>query len=96
MSQPQTDRVQLIREKLTAAFTPDRLDIVDDSHKHAGHASARGGGHFSVRIISPAFQGRSLVERHRMVFSALSEEMQRNEIHALSIDAAAPDEVEAS
>ena len=93
MNQPQSDRVKLIREKLTAAFSPEQLEIIDDSHKHAGHASARGGGHFTVRIVSPDFQGKNLVERHRMVFAALTDEMQSNEIHALSIDATAPDEI---
>jgi BolA protein len=93
VNQPESDRVKLIREKLTAAFSPERLEIIDDSHKHAGHASARGGGHFTVRIVSPDFHGKNLVERHRMVFAALAEEMQSNAIHALSIDAAAPDEI---
>ncbi|MFN2310151.1 MAG: BolA family protein [Gammaproteobacteria bacterium] len=86
-------RVNLIREKLTAALAPVHLEIQDDSAKHAGHAGARGGGgHFNVQIVSPAFTGKSSIERHRMVYSALGESMQ-HEIHALSIQALSPDEV---
>ncbi|WJW76644.1 BolA family protein [Thiohalobacter sp. IOR34] len=87
-----TDRVTLIRERLTAALAPIRLEIRDDSAKHAGHAGARGGGgHFIVDIVSPAFAGKSLIQRHRMVYEALGEAMQ-SEIHALSIQAGTPDE----
>lgn len=88
----QEHRIRAIREKLTEAFSPEALEIIDDSHKHAGHASARGGGHFRVAIVAPAFAGKSLIERHRMVYGALAEEMAANEIHALSIDATAPGE----
>ena len=85
-------RVDMIREKLTAALTPTRLEIQDDSAKHAGHEGARGGGgHFNVQIVSAEFSGKSLVERHRMVYGALGDAMQ-NEIHALSIQAKTPDE----
>ena len=87
----QPNRVEMIRDKLTAAFSPEQLEIVDDSHKHAGHASARGGGHFSVTIVSAAFADKGLLERHRMVYAALANEMQR-EIHALSINAYTPGE----
>lgn len=87
------DRVALIRERLTNAFAPSTLDIQDDSAKHAGHAGARaGGGHFNVRIVAPAFAGKSLVERHRMVYAALGDVMRNDVIHALSIQAKAPDE----
>lgn len=85
-------RVDRIREKLTAALAPTRLEIQDDSAKHAGHEGARGGGgHFSVQIVSAEFSGKSLVERHRMVYGALGDAMQ-SEIHALSIQAKTPDE----
>jgi len=85
-------RVAMIRERLTAAFAPTALDIEDDSAKHAGHAGARsGGGHFNVRIVSTEFSGKSLVQRHRMVYDALGDAMQQD-IHALSIQAKAPDE----
>lgn len=85
-------RVAMIRERLTLAFTPTELDIEDDSAKHAGHAGARsGGGHFNVRIVSGEFSGKSQVQRHRLVYDALGDAMQQ-EIHALSIQAKAPDE----
>lgn len=87
-----TDRISMIRERLTAALAPTRLDIEDDSHRHAGHAGARGGGgHFNVHIVSDAFTGKSLIQRHRLVYDALAEAMQK-EIHALSIQAHTPDE----
>ena len=86
-------RVAMIRERLTSAFAPTVLDIEDDSAKHAGHAGARsGGGHFNVRIVSKVFSGKSLVQRHRLVYDAVGDAMQQ-EIHALSIQAKAPDEV---
>lgn len=85
------DRVELIRERLTAALAPTRLEIQDDSAKHAGHAGARaGGGHFRVRITAAAFAGKSPIERHRMVYAALGDVMRNDVIHALSIDADAP------
>jgi BolA protein len=79
-------REQRLRVALEAALAPTHLDIRDDSAKHAGHAGAREGGHFHVTITSPAFAGRSAVERHRMVYAAAAELMGRD-IHALSIDA---------
>lgn len=84
-----TDRVALIRERLVAAFAPSELVIEDDSWRHAGHAGARDGGHFSVRITSAAFAGKRPLERHRMVYDALGDAM-KTEIHALQIDARAP------
>ena len=85
-------RVAMLRERLTAAFAPTTLDIQDDTAKHAGHAGARGGGgHFIVRIVSREFSGKSLVQRHRMVYDALGDAMHQ-EIHALSIQAQTPDE----
>lgn len=86
-------RVQMIREKLSAAFAPQALEIEDESHKHAGHAgAASGGGHFNVAITSAAFEGKSPIERHRMVFAAMGDAMQ-TDIHALSIKATAPSEL---
>lgn len=82
-------RVERIRSALDAAFHPLELEVVDDSHKHAGHAGARDGrGHFSVRIVSEAFAGMPPLARHRAVYAALGEMMQ-TDIHALSIDAQA-------
>jgi BolA protein len=87
-----TERVALIRGRLEAAFQPDELDIVDDSHLHAGHAGARDGrGHFRVRIRSRHFSGRKTLERHRMVYAALGTLMQ-SEIHALGVVALSPEE----
>ena len=82
-------RMAMIRERLEAAFAPDSLEIIDESHKHAGHASAQGAGHFIVQIVSNAFEGKSPVQRHRMVFDAVDDLMQ-SEIHALSIQADTP------
>ena len=85
-------RVAMIRDKLTAALAPVSLEIQDDSAKHAGHVGARdGGGHFNVHSVSAAFAGKSPIERHRLVYGALGDAMQR-EIHALSIQAKSPDE----
>jgi BolA protein len=87
-----TDRVALIRTRLEQRFAPLELDVQDDSAAHAGHAGARDGrGHFSVRIVAPAFAGHPRLERHRMIYTALGELMQED-IHALSIAARAPDE----
>jgi BolA family transcriptional regulator, general stress-responsive regulator len=76
-----------------AVLDPVRLDIIDESHKHAGHAGARdGGGHYVLLIASPQFAGCNTVARHRMIYSALGELMKR-EIHALTIQAHTPDEI---
>lgn len=83
-----------IRAKLEAAFAPERLEVVDDSGRHAGHAGAdpeRGETHFNVAITSAAFQGLGRVERQRRVNAALSEEL-AGPVHALSIRALAPGE----
>jgi BolA protein len=76
-----------------AVLEPVSLEIIDESHKHAGHAGARaGGGHFLLNIISPQFAGRNTVARHRMIYSALGDLMKR-EIHALTVVAHAPNEI---
>ena len=85
-------RVEFIRDKLNEVFSPDALNIIDESAKHAGHASAGGGGHFIVEIVSGAFQDKNLIQRHRMVYDALGDAMKQNEIHALSIKASTPAE----
>lgn len=90
------ERVALIRSRLEAAFNPDELDVVDDSHRHAGHAGARDGrGHFQVRILSRRFAGKRTIERHRMVYAALGPMMQ-TDIHALGLVALSPDDSESS
>ncbi|MCC7219833.1 MAG: BolA family transcriptional regulator [Candidatus Contendobacter sp.] len=86
-----TYRVALIEERLRAALTLESLDIIDESSAHAGHAGAREGGHFTVHLVSSAFAGKTLIQRHRLVNAALADLM-RQEIHALSIRARAPDE----
>jgi BolA family transcriptional regulator, general stress-responsive regulator len=85
------ERVALIRARLEHAFAPDSLEVIDDSHLHAGHAGARDGrGHFRVRIVSRHFVGAKNLERHRMVYAALGNLMQ-TDIHALSVTALGPD-----
>jgi BolA protein len=76
-----------------AVLDPTVLEIIDESHKHAGHAGARdGGGHYVLNIVSAQFAGNNTVARHRMIYSALGELMKR-EIHALTIQARTPDEI---
>ena len=85
--------VEQMREKL-AALEPLRLDIIDDSAKHAGHAGAReGGGHFRLTLVSTRFAGCGTLQRHRLIYEALGP-MMRREIHALSILALTPDETD--
>jgi BolA protein len=83
----------LITEKLTKAFAPSSLRVVDESHQHEGHAGHRPGGqtHFRVYIVADAFEGKSRIARHRMVNDALAEELAGG-IHALAIHAATPGE----
>jgi BolA protein len=86
------DTLDRIEQKL-AVLTPDSVELIDDSEKHAGHAGAKGGGgHFELIIVSAQFEGKSSQARHRMVHAALGEMLER-EIHALSIKAYTPDEI---
>ena len=88
------DRLALIRVRLETALQPQRLEVIDESHKHAGHAGARDGrGHFRVRVISRAFGAQTLLARHRLIYAALGSLMQ-TDIHALAIEARAPEEVD--
>lgn len=82
-----------IHNKLTAAFSPTRLEIEDDSSRHAGHSGAREGGesHFNVTVESAAFAGVGRVARQRLVYQALAEEL-AGPVHALSVKALAPGE----
>lgn len=90
MSPPRAG-VDAIRACLLEAFGAQGLEVQDDSHLHAGHAGAREGGHYTVRLISPRFKGLSRVARHRLVYDALRDLMQQG-IHALVIDARSPEE----
>jgi BolA protein len=80
-----------IEDRLRAALAPDALQVQDDSHLHAGHAGAREGGHFTVRLRSARFTGLSRLARHRLVYDSLGA-LGPLGVHALAIDARAPDE----
>jgi BolA family transcriptional regulator, general stress-responsive regulator len=82
-----------IREKLVRALAPTRLEIVNESHLHAGHRNSPGTGesHFRVLVVSPVFAGKSRLARQRLINETLAEEL-KTRIHALAISAYAPDE----
>jgi BolA protein len=83
-------RVQKIENRLRSVFAPTELTVEDDSYLHVGHVGARDGkGHFQVLIVADDFAGKSVIQRHRLIYSALTELME-SDIHALSIDARAP------
>jgi len=86
-------RIETIKTRLHDELHPVHLEIIDDSHAHAGHAGAiqSGGGHFTAIIVAEAFQGKTLVQRHQLVYKALGDLM-RTDIHALVIKASAPSE----
>ncbi len=77
---------ECLRERLGAV----EVDVQDESYRHVGHAGAREGGHYDVRVVSPTFAGKSLVERHKLVYEALGDVI--DSVHALSIHAHAPGE----
>lgn len=82
-----------ITQKLRQAFAPVALEVVNDSHRHAGHAGSpqTGESHFSIKVVSESFAGKSRVERHRMVNEVLADEL-KGKVHALAISALAPEE----
>lgn len=84
-----------IRDKITAELAPERLEVIDESHRHVGHAGHRPGGetHFRLAIVASAFAGLSRMERQRRVYGILAEEM-RERIHALSLTTLTPEEAE--
>jgi BolA family transcriptional regulator, general stress-responsive regulator len=84
---------EIITRKLTEAFTPESIRVVDESHQHEGHAGHRPGGetHFRVYIVAQAFEGKSRVERHRLINQTLAAELAGG-VHALAIHASAPGE----
>lgn len=77
--------IDFIRARLTEALTPTFLEVIDESQQHVGHAGNQGGGHFAVRISSPQFKDKKLLECHRLVYQALGEIVGK-EIHALRIE----------
>ena len=85
-------RQQEIGRRLEAALQPQLIEVIDESHQHVGHVGARDGrGHFKLYIVSSRFSGLKLVQRHRLIYQALGDLMQ-TDIHALAIEARAPDE----
>jgi BolA protein len=85
------DLLERIEQRL-AVLEPDSIELSDDSAKHAGHEGAKGGGHFELVIVSPQFEGKSSQARHRLIYAALGDMMQR-EIHAIAIKAYTADEI---
>jgi BolA protein len=83
------DTLALLRERL-AVLKPEILNIEDESHRHAGHAGARDGGHFRVEIVASVFSGKNTLARHRLVYDAAGDLMQ-GRIHALAINARTPE-----
>jgi BolA protein len=85
-------RTEVIERMLREAFTPESIQVKDQSHLHAGHAGARDGkGHYDVTIVSSQFEGKSRIARHRLVYDALGAYME-SDIHALRIRALSPSE----
>ncbi len=78
-----------IRSRLEAALEPVSLDIIDDSARHTGHREAAGRFHLKVVVVSGRFQGLTAIQRHRLVYDALAEELS-GPVHALNVDARAP------
>ena len=84
--------INIIKQKLII-FNPEKIEVIDKSHKHIGHEGAKdGGGHFFLTIVSSNFYEKSTIERHRMIYIALGEMIGRD-IHALSIKAYTPEEI---
>ncbi|KAF3978433.1 MAG: BolA family transcriptional regulator [Methylococcales symbiont of Iophon sp. n. MRB-2018] len=81
----------LIKQQLTTALKPDSIELIDDSAAHAGHTGAKGGGHYNVTIVAQIFDGKSLLQRHQLIYQALSGLMKKD-IHALGINALTPSE----
>lgn len=88
-----SERIDKIEKRLTDALAPVSLQIIDDSHEHAGHGGYHeGGSHFSVSVVSQRFHNLDTLSRHRVIYEALGD-MMKQEIHALKISAFAPDEI---
>jgi BolA protein len=83
---------ETIKQLLNESLKPDLLEIIDNSAAHAGHVGAKsGGGHYHVTIIAEAFEGKTLVQRHQLIYKALGD-MMKQQIHALGINALSPSE----
>lgn len=88
-----TSRIDRLTERLKTGLEPERLEVVDDSHRHAGHAGAADGrGHFTVLVVSKRFAGLNTLKRHRLVYDIVGD-MMTSDIHALSIQALVPGEI---
>lgn len=87
----QKERIAFIEARLNAALAPSSVNVRDDSALHAGHAGASDGGHYAVTVVSSVFAGKARLARHRLVYDALADVMQRG-IHALAITAYTPEE----
>lgn len=85
------ERIAFIQTHLITTLSPQDVTVEDESARHIGHKGHGGGGHYQVTIVAEAFSGKSLLERHRMVYSAVQEGM-GHDIHALSIKAYTPQE----
>lgn len=101
MEEQGQDVAQRITQALERALAPISLEVIDESYKHAGHAhvlnrpgkaDSVGGTHFHIKVVAPAFRGKSRIERHRAINAALAPEMGPNGVHAVAIDARAPGE----
>lgn len=86
-----SETVELLRQRL-GVLAAQSITIEDESHRHAGHAGAKDGGHYKLDIVSAAFAGKNMMARHRLIYAAAGDLM-RGRIHALSIRAMAPEEV---
>jgi BolA protein len=91
MTATPAERIAFIEARIAAALEPTRLAVRDDSAQHAGHAGAAAGGHYTVTVVAAAFGGKARIARHRLVYDALADVMQRG-IHALAIMAYTPEE----
>jgi BolA protein len=93
MSGAGTERVERLRRALAERFAPLSLEVIDESHRHLGHAGAADGrGHFRVRIVAHAFAGQRPLARHRLVYAAV-EPLLKSDVHALALETLAPDEL---
>ena len=84
-------RIKLIQDGLQS-LNPIEMDIIDEGHLHVGHAGAKSGGHFKLYIVCEAFNGQSMINRHKLIYGKL-DELMKTEVHALSIKAVSPEEL---